>query len=93
MKFLVKEHKSIVNVFDEFNIPSTEYSFRKKGGQLFIDVNGKDDSFCFYRKKESSLNEQLQFEDKLTYYLGLKKDIEVDNWEEVLSHLKTWIKA
>ena len=93
MKFLVKEHKSIVRLFDELSIPSTDYSFRKKGGQLFIDMKGKDDSFCFYRKKESALNKQLQFEDKITYHLGRKKDIQFDKWEDVLTELKAWMQT
>ncbi|MFT4601373.1 MAG: 5-methylcytosine-specific restriction endonuclease McrBC GTP-binding regulatory subunit McrB [Arenicella sp.] len=91
MKFLVKEHKSIVKIFEDVGTDSSKYSFRKKGGQLFIELEGKSNPFCFYRKKESTLNSSMQFEDKITYFIGLKQEIEVDSWEDVLSEIKAWI--
>ena len=90
MKFLKEEHKSIAGLFNELNIDKSAYQFRKKGGMLLIDMEGKEVPFYFFRKTESHLNSDLQFEDKVTYYIGVKKGTSVDSWDEVLKAKKDW---
>lgn len=91
MKFLKEEHESISQLLQENGLKETEFSFRKKRGQLHIEINGRKDTFCFYRKTETKLTPQMKFEDETNYYLGLKKEIVVNTWEEVLGAVENWL--
>ncbi len=84
MKFLKGEYDSIKNLVEEKGYKYSEFSFVKKRGMLNVIWTQKEEPFRFYRKKETVINENMQFEEKLTYFLGPKKEIAVNNWEEVL---------
>ncbi len=90
MKFLPEEHKSINELLIESGLNEEEFSFRKKRGQLHIEIKGRVDTFCFYRKTESTFDANMKFVDKTTYLLGSKKEVVVDNWEDVLAAVKSW---
>lgn len=91
MKFLPEEHKSISEVLMQNGLKEDEFSFRKKRGQLHIEINGRTDTFCFYRKTESTIDANMKFVDKTTYLLGTKKEDVVDTWQEVLKAVKLWL--
>lgn len=91
MKFLPEEHKTISALLVEHGLTETQFSFRKKRGQLHIEIQNRKDTFCFYRKTESNFDANMKFVDETTYQLGLKKDVIVKNWEDVLIAIKAWL--
>ena len=91
MKFLPAEHSDISALLISHGITLENFSFRKKRGLLHIEIVGREDTFCFYRKTESSLTESLQFEEETMYYLGQKKEVKVENWEDVLAAISKWL--
>ncbi len=91
MKFLPEEHLSIMNLLIENGIHEDAVSFRKRHGQLHIELVGKKETFCYYRKTESILNSNLKFQDQTHYLLGQKKDSVVKDWKEVLTAIKEWL--
>ena len=91
MKFLAKEHQSISALLIESGLKEQQFSFRKKRGQLHIEIQNRPDTFCFYRKTESNFDANLKFVDETTYLLGPKKDVTVKNWEDVLLAIKAWL--
>ncbi|NOQ71819.1 MAG: hypothetical protein GQ574_07455 [Crocinitomix sp.] len=91
MKFLPEEHQSISALLIEGGLTERQYSFRKKRGQLHIEIKDRSDTFCFYRKIESSFDANMKFVDETTYLLGPKKDVIVENWEDVLAAIKVWL--
>ncbi|MEO9532846.1 MAG: hypothetical protein ABJG68_17635 [Crocinitomicaceae bacterium] len=91
MKFLDQEYADIVSLFEEKNIASEQYSFTKKRGQLHIVYSNKKDTFCFYRKTESMLTKDLKFEEVTKYLIGSKKEVETDDWKQVLNEIRKWL--
>ncbi len=91
MKFLKSEYKDICAVFQRRGIPESDYSFRKKRGQLFIEMDNKEMPFCYYRYTRSELNATGQFIDMTSYFVGTRKEIEVEEWSEVLAWIDKWI--
>ena len=90
MKFLKSEHKDISEILKKKGFDESQYSFRKKRGLLFIEIVDRTDSFCFYRKTSSELNSAMQFEESTSYFIGQKKDLELDTWNEVLTLIEKW---
>jgi len=91
MKFLKSEYNSIKELIETGEHDYSKFSFVKKKGCLNVIWEGKNEPFIFFRKKETVLNDNMQFEDRLTYFLGPKKEIEVSNWEEVLRYFKAFL--
>ena len=91
MKFLTSEHKSIVALFESKKISSNSYSFRKKKGLLYIELENQLTPFCFYRKTVSKLTKEMKFEEVTAYFIGQKKDQVVETWEEVLNEIRCWL--
>lgn len=91
MKFLPEEYKSITALLIESGLTEQEFSFRKKRGQLFIEIQGRTDSFCYYRKTESKFDANMKFVDETNYLIGPKKDVIVVYWEDVLAEIKVWL--
>ncbi len=91
MKFLPAEHKSISDLLMGKGYAENEFSFRKSKGLLHIEVKGRKDTFCYYRKTESVLDGNLKFEDQTRYYLGPKKNMMVSDWYMVLDAIAAWV--
>lgn len=51
----------------------------------------KKEPFIFFRKKETILNAQGQFEDQTAYFIGAKKELSLSRWEDVLSHFEAFL--
>ncbi|MEL6194794.1 MAG: hypothetical protein AAFR66_22225, partial [Bacteroidota bacterium] len=70
------------------------FSFFKKRGLLHIQSQDKKYTFTFFRKKETILNAQKQWEKKETYFLSLpSKGNEPISWEEVISTFEKWLES
>jgi hypothetical protein len=91
MKFLKEEHEAIRNLLKQSGLAEHEFSFRKKRGQLFIEIQGRADVFCYYRKTASKLDSNMKFVDETHYYLGAKKETVVHHWDAVLEAIKLWL--
>ncbi|MFT5824319.1 MAG: hypothetical protein ACI8ZM_005586 [Crocinitomix sp.] len=91
MKFLPEEHKTISALLIEIGLTEQQFSFRKKRGQLHIEIKDRADTFCFYRKTESNFDSSMKFVDETTYLLGPKKDVVVNDWKDVLVAIKAWL--
>ena len=91
MKFLKREYDDFKKLILENGLDPDHFHHIKKRGHLYVQQEGREDTFCFFRKKETTLNEQLQWEDKVTYFLDPKNTIQVDQWNEVLEAFKIWL--
>lgn len=92
MKFLQNEFQSFQKIIHDNGFATSDFSFVKKRGRLFVHQVNRLDAFCFYRKKETKLNEQLQFEDTVLYFLDSQNKIKVDTWDEVFAAFEKWLK-
>lgn len=93
MKFLQKEHKDFQLLIEKVGKDPANFHQRKKRGHLYVQEEGREDEFCFFRKKETKLNDQLQWEDQTTYFLDPQNKVQVDSWDEVLLAFESWLKA
>lgn len=93
MKFLKREFDALQEVIIDQGFNPKEFHQVKKRGHLYVQQDGRADDFCFFRKKETVLNTELQWEDKITYFLDPKNQIQVDTWEEVLDAFKRWLAS
>jgi len=91
MKFLKHEYDSIKEIINKAGLEYSKFSFVKKRGMLNINFEDRADSFCFFRKKETILNDQMKFEDKITYFVGPKKEHKLSNWDDVLGKFQNWL--
>lgn len=92
MKFLKPEYDSFQKVIAENGLSSDEFTHVKKRGHLYVHQSGREDAFCFFRKKETILNDQLQFVDSIWYYLDAQNNVRCESWEEVVVAFEKWIK-
>ena len=93
MKFLKSEFDAFQNVIKKNGLNPAEFHQLKKKGHLYVEQEGRKDLFSFFRKKETILNDQLKWEDKVVYYLDPKKKTQVDSWDEVLIAFENWLKS
>jgi len=91
MKFLPEEHTAVSEALATSGIPRDSFSFVKKKGYLHILHQGGHE-FVFFRKKETKLNEHLQWVDLTNYYLveGRKKTL-LPSWEAVMVEFRQWL--
>ncbi len=92
MKFLKSEYDDLMKAISEEGFEQVNFAFVKKKGMLHIQMNSSNDSFCFFRKKESVMNSKDKFEDKLTYYTGPKKVEMVKGWPGVMEQFKEFVQ-
>ena len=92
MKFLKSEYDSLKLIIESSGLNYADFSFVKKRGVLNVIWTESESPFSFYRKKETVINEQMQFEEKVRYFVGPKKEKVLENWEQVLAHFKEFLK-
>lgn len=92
MKFLKQEYDSFQEVIATNGLSSDQFNHVKKRGHLYVHQEGREDTFCFFRKKETVLNDQLEFEDSITYYLDAQNKVSCESLEEVLIAFDKWLK-
>ncbi|MBD3638003.1 MAG: hypothetical protein HUJ25_11665 [Crocinitomicaceae bacterium] len=92
MKFLKSEYDDLQAVIKQNNCDPKVFHQVKRKGHLYIHQDGREDAFCFFRKKETVLNAQHQWEDKTTYFIGPKNSISCECWEEVVKAFENWLK-
>ena len=91
MKFLLTEHKDIAKILSTHGFDNAEYSFRKKSGNIYLEIQGTTGEFCFYRKKETSLIDG-KFQDKTIYFIGKDKKIQFYKWSDVFKCSRGLVK-
>lgn len=92
MKFLKSEYDQFIVAIKKHEFHENDFTFTKKRGMLYVEHQLTKATFCFFRKKESSLNSNLQFEDKITYYVGPKKEKLIESWELLMNQFDSWLK-
>lgn len=93
MKFLKSEYDAFRRIIEETGHAYDKFSFVKKRGKLNVKQKDWSNEFVFFRKKESILNENQQFEDKITYILGNNDELILSTWEDVESEFKKWLRS
>lgn len=92
MKFLKKEFNSLREIIKSNGQDPDDFHHVKKRGHLYVHKDAREDTFCFFRKKETKLVEG-QFVDSVTYFLDPRNKIAVESWDEVLAAFERWLKA
>ncbi len=90
MKFLPNEYQDFCTSIEKSAYAKPEFSFVKKRG--WLTVSRKQQTFRFHRKKEQILNNQLQWEERLSYRCegeGVKS--EGLQWQQVLAAFEQWL--
>jgi len=82
MRFLQSEYKPIIQAIEAAGLEESDFSFVKKRGKLHINHLAKNRSFHFFRKTETVLNSNLQWEKSVFYKYGKDKGdmTPVENW-------------
>ncbi|MCH2235845.1 MAG: hypothetical protein MK078_16510 [Crocinitomicaceae bacterium] len=91
MKFLIKKYKDFELILKKKGFVKDEYSSTKSKGHLYVKVRDYKSSFSFFRKKESSINNNGQFLVRTTYYINGNKNVSYENWNEVLKAFLTYL--
>ena len=92
MRFLAAEYRPIQNAITQSGRTLDEFSFVKKRGKLHVFHPGAKEPFVFFRKTTTQLNDQKQWEKRVTYLLyGGGVSIPLDRWEAVLEVFQTWL--
>lgn len=94
MRFLISEHKAMCKAIESSKMRVEEFTFRKKGGVLFVDHPQMDRPFSFHRKKETLLNEDRNWATTRTYMFDKpsKSDFSTD-WSGILFAFDIWLKS
>ncbi|MEM7512128.1 MAG: hypothetical protein AAF388_14435 [Bacteroidota bacterium] len=94
MRVKQSEYKAFVEKMIQQGRDPEAFSFFKKRGLLHIQSQDKQHTFTFFRKKETILNDQKQWEKKETYFLSLpSKATESLSWEEVMVNFEAWLEG
>jgi len=94
MKFLVKEHTAFKTAIEEKGLRIDDFSFVKKRGKLHVNYKKESNPFVFYRKKETQLNDNLQWSEQISYFIFLpQKAGPLNNWDEVVKAFQGWLKS
>jgi len=98
MKFLKNEYDDLMKAIDNEGHEQVQFNFIKKKGMLHVEMRGSASSFCFFRKKETPLTEDLvfgkpdkKFKEKITYFVGPKKNEAKGGWGDVLKEFRGFL--
>lgn len=94
MRFLVSEHKALIRLIESVGRNPQEFSFRKKGGVLFVDHPDMARSFSFHRHKETTLDDTGNWSKHVTYMFDKpsRSDFSTD-WEGILYAFEIWLET
>lgn len=92
MKFLITEHKAVKAAIEKHGLAYDDFSFVKRRGLMYIFYGNEDAAFTFFRRKETRLNDQGQWE-KVTLYAQNKpsKKGPVMSWEALMALFDQWL--
>ncbi len=90
MKFLKAEYDSIKTIIADLDLNHVDFSFVKKKGTVYIEHNSGV-SFSYFRKKETTLNNNHQWEEKTFFLINNDKKTEIQTWGNLLILLKEWL--
>lgn len=89
MRFLASENIEITQTLNKY-YERDSYVLIKRKGWVHIEIG--PNTFAFHRKKTSILN-QGKFEDKIQYYVRMKKNVRpVNGFSEVIFELNLWLQ-
>lgn len=94
MRFLVSEHKALLRLIETAGRNSEEFSFRKKGGVLFVHHPDMVRPFSFHRLKQTSLDDAGNWTKQVTYMFDKpsRSDFSTD-WDGVLYAFEIWLET
>lgn len=94
MRFLISEHKALVKLIEAADRKPEEFSFRKKGGVLFVDHPDMAKSFSFHRHKETVLDNSGNWTKHVSYMFDKpsKSDFSTD-WDGILFAFEIWLET
>ena len=92
MRLKKEEHKKLLQLIEEKGGNPREFSFSKKRGVLHVSHPEKEKDFTFYRKKQTRLNQDKQWEDHEAYYFNLPhRGAEEVSWDLVCTAFLDWV--
>ena len=92
MKFLTTEYKAVRSLIEASRLKYEDFTFVKKRGKLHMLYKGEV-QLAFYRKTETRLNEQRQWERLTTFTVYRGKDAETfKSWNDVLKAFEEAIR-
>ena len=95
MKFLAKEYRPIQESLEKMGFSMNDFQFVKKRGKLHIFFGShENNAFVFYRKSETVLDENKQWQ-KLTVYIQYSPIPErvYTDWKQVLANFEGWLRS
>ncbi|MEL6256159.1 MAG: hypothetical protein AAFR87_29410, partial [Bacteroidota bacterium] len=92
VRLKIGEHKVLIQLIDKKGLDPKNFSFSKKRGVLHITHPAKEVAFTFYRKKQTRLNTDKQWEDLESYYFNLPhRGAKEISWDEVCKAFVDWL--
>ena len=90
MRLKITEHKQLMKIAEANGFNQEDFEIVKKRGLVYIHLPDRE-PFTFYRKKETTLDENLQWKDVETYYktTAVKKETPL-TWADVKSNFEQW---
>lgn len=90
MRFLPNEHADMTGALREHGIDTASVLFVKRRGRLHVEIPGRSDAFAFFREKSTKLDDQGRWQERVDYFLGMKK-VEPLTWPEVMARFTRWL--
>jgi len=70
-----------------------QFTFSKKSGWLFIKFISSNEIFSYHRKTTTILNDNLQWEKSIQYYIKEENvKVECSTFEGVIERFSHWLK-
>lgn len=91
MRFLPHEHADVVDALRKHGIDPTTVLFVKRRGRSQVELPGRADTFAFFRKKSTKLDDQGRWQEQVDYHIGMGKKDPCD-WSAVMAAFGVWLK-
>jgi hypothetical protein len=94
MRFLPHEHTAITAALSAYGVDPSTVLFVKRRGRLHVQVPGRTDTFTFFRKKSTTIDDAHQWQHRTDYYIGMSKpEAAGATWTDVVTAFNAWLSA
>ena len=92
MRFLPHEHAVITAALKAHGVDPSTVLFVKRRGRLHVQVPGRADTFCFFRRKSTTIDDAHQWQHRTDYYIGMASaEGSGATWTDVVAAFNAWL--
>ncbi|UTW63172.1 hypothetical protein KFE98_03175 [bacterium SCSIO 12741] len=93
MRVLQKESKDLKQLIREAGFEEGDFEWIKRRGKLHLVHSKSKSSKAYFRRNETRLNDQLQWEKVVLYFLWENGKLQpMEDWDQLLDAYRNWLK-